>query len=289
MPYRLMTDSTCDLGADILQELDVSTLKLRYNLDGQEYDDGDPRMDAPAFYAKIRQGHMPTTTLINTERFIEAFSELAAQGEDVLYLAFSSALSGTCACAMQAAEQVREQYPQRKIYVVDTLCASLGEGLLVYHSAKLKQQGMGIDELSDWVEANKLRVVHWFTVDDIRHLYRGGRVNRATAVLGTLLQIKPVLHVDDQGRLINMEKGKGRRRALATIVERVLERKQPDQPNSVFISHGDALEEAEQVAAMVREQLPDAFIYINYVGTVIGTHSGPGTMAIFCFGDGHNR
>jgi DegV family protein with EDD domain len=184
---------------------------------------------------------------------------------------------------MQAAQQLREEFPERKIHVIDSLCASMGEGLLVYQACKLRDGGMGLDDLVSWLEANKLRLVHWFTVDDINHLHRGGRVSAAQAFLGTLMKIKPVMHVDDEGRLIPMEKIIGRKKSLATIVDRLLER-YDGTVKTIFISHGDVPEEADEVMQMIKARVPDADVHMHTVGPVVGAHSGPGTMAVFCFG-----
>ncbi len=284
MTYKLLTDSNIDISKHMADSIGIDVASMIFTLDGEDYRDNfGVDMDAHAFYEKVRAGAMPTTTLINTERFQHFFRPYLEHGVDIVYVGFSSALSGTCQSAMQAAEELREEFPERKIFVVDSLCASMGQGLLVYQAAKLRDSGLSAEELTDWLEKNKLRVVHWFTVDDINHLRRGGRVSAAQAILGSLMKIKPVLHVDNEGRLIPMEKVMGRRKALSTIVDRLVER-YDGTVKTVFISHGDVPEEAAQVAAMIKERLPDVETHLNEVGPVIGAHSGPGTMAIFCFG-----
>ena len=284
MTYKIISDSTMDMPQKTVESMGVDTLPLLFNLEGNEYRDNfGVDMDPHTFYDKVRAGQMPSTTLINTDRFLTHFRTYLENGVDIVYIAFSSALSGTYQCAMQAADQLREEFPGRKIYVIDSMCASMGEGLLVWQAARLRDGGMGAEELADWLEKNKLRLVHWFTVDDINHLRRGGRVSAAQAILGTLMKIKPVLHVDDEGRLIAMEKVMGRKKALQTIVDKIVER-YDGSVKAVFISHGDVLEEAQEVERLVKEKLPDVEVLIHTVGPVVGAHSGPGTMAIFCFG-----
>ncbi|MDD4797856.1 MAG: DegV family protein, partial [Eubacteriales bacterium] len=233
----------------------------------------------------IRQGNMSKTTLVNTHRYLEAFEERLKQGLDIVYIAFSSALSGSCQCAMQAAEELRGKYPARKIWVIDSLCASVGEGLLVYTAGKLRLDGMPAEDLVKWIVDHRLNLVHWFTVDDINHLYRGGRVSKASAVLGTALKIKPVMHVDNEGRLIPMEKVMGRKKSLSGVVAHIVDRVDRTQPITIFIGHGDCIDDAELCAKMLRDKLDIADLKIMYVGPVVGAHSGPGTIAIFCFGN----
>ena len=284
MPYKIISDSTMDMPKKVVEKMGVDTLPLLFTIDGVDYKDNfGADMDPHTFYEKVRAGQMPSTTLINIDRFMTHFRSYLENGVDIVYISFSSALSGTYQCAMQAADQLREQFPDRKIFVIDSLCASMGEGLLVWQASRLHADGMSAEELADWLEKNKLRLVHWFTVDDINHLRRGGRVSAAQAILGTLMKIKPVLHVDDEGRLIAMEKVMGRKKALQAIVDKITDR-YDGSVKAVFISHGDVLDEAHDVERMIKEKLPDVEILIHTVGPVIGAHSGPGTMAVFCFG-----
>ena len=206
------------------------------------------------------------------------------QGKDVLYIAFSSALSGTCQAANIAADMLREKYPERKILVVDSLAASMGEGLIVYYAAKMRQEGKTIDEVYQWVLDNRLRLCHWFTVDDLFFLHRGGRVSSASAVLGTMLGVKPVLHVDDEGRLILVGKTRGRRKSLDQLVEHMAETVERPEEQIIFISHGDAPEDAAYVEQLVRDKFKVKDIVVNYIDPVIGGHSGPGTVALFFLG-----
>ena len=287
-PYVIMTDTTADLPESYIQEHQLAILSLSYTIEGTTYDRENP-LDVREFYAKMRAGSMPTTSQVNPEQAKEAFKACLDQGNDVLYIAFSSGLSGTCGSGMVAAEEIREsgEYPDRKLIVIDSLSASLGEGLLVHKAVLLKEAGKSMEEVADWVEKNKLHLCHNFTVDDLFHLHRGGRVSKATAVLGTMINIKPVLHVDDEGHLIAIGKVRGRKKSLAALVDRMADQIKgyEDQNSEVFISHGDCQEDAEYVQKLVQERFGvDKFI-INHVGPTIGAHSGPGTVALFFMGN----
>ncbi|OUQ26590.1 fatty acid-binding protein DegV [Lachnoclostridium sp. An131] len=287
-PYVIMTDTTADLPESYIQEHQLAILSLSYTIEGNTYDRENP-LDVREFYAKMRAGSMPTTSQVNPEQAKEAFKACLDQGNDVLYIAFSSGLSGTCGSGMVAAEEIREsgEYPDRKLIVIDSLSASLGEGLLVHKAVQLKEAGKSMEEVADWVEKNKLHLCHNFTVDDLFHLHRGGRVSKATAVLGTMINIKPVLHVDDEGHLIAIGKVRGRKKSLAALVDRMADQIKgyEDQNSEVFISHGDCQEDAEYVQKLVQERFGvDKFI-INHVGPTIGAHSGPGTVALFFMGN----
>ena len=287
-PYVIMTDTTADLPESYIQEHQLAILSLSYTIEGNTYD-RENSLDVRELYAKMRAGSMPTTSQVNPEQAKEAFKACLDQGNDVLYIAFSSGLSGTCGSGMVAAEEIREsgEYPDRKLIVIDSLSASLGEGLLVHKAVQLKEAGKSMEEVADWVEKNKLHLCHNFTVDDLFHLHRGGRVSKATAVLGTMINIKPVLHVDDEGHLIAIGKVRGRKKSLAALVDRMADQIKgyEDQNSEVFISHGDCQEDAEYVQKLVQERFGvDKFI-INHVGPTIGAHSGPGTVALFFMGN----
>ena len=232
----------------------------------------------------LREGAMATTSAVNVGDYTEALTPFLEAGKDVLVLAFSSGLSATCNSARIAAQELSEQYPQRRVRVVDTLCASLGQGLLVWHAAKLKQAGKSLDEVGDWAEENKLRLCHWFTVSDLHFLKRGGRISPATAVLGTMLSIKPVMHVDDEGHLIKVGTARGRGASLKALVDHMAETADDPGNQVVFISHGGCLEDAQKVAQDVKARFGTKEVVINYVGPVIGAHSGPGTVALFFLG-----
>ena len=225
-----------------------------------------------------------TTSAISVGVFDEAMRKILDSGRDVLYLAFSSALSTTYQSAVIAADDLREAYPGRKIFVVDTLSASLGQGLLVYLCVQEKRKGKTIDQVHVFAEETKAKVCHWFTVDDLNHLKRGGRVSAAAALFGTMLSIKPVLHVDDTGHLVPVSKTRGRKASLLALVDRMAESAVDPAGQTIFISHGDCEADAEFVADEVRRRFGVQDIYINYVGPVIGNHSGPGTLALFFLG-----
>lgn len=290
MTYRIFTDSCSDLPAEYIKKHDdLTVLPLTYSLDGKEYrDDGWVSISMEDFYGRMRRGSISTTSLINVQRFLEAFTPCLEKGEDILYIAFSSALSGTCQNAMIAAGDLREQFPERRITVIDSLCACMGFGMLVTLAQQKKEEGMGYDELVAWVDDEKLRAVHWFTVDNLNHLRRGGRLSTTSAFLGTILSIKPVLHVSDEGKLVPVEKVKGRRNALRSLVERTAQTIVDPEQQTLFINHGDALEEARTVADMIRERINIRDITINPIGPVIGSHAGPGTIAVFFMGTGRS-
>lgn len=281
--YIIFTDSGSDLSAELVEKTRVQMLPLMYTVD-----DGDPMpgdgADIPAFYASLREGKIAKTSAANFEDLMQAMESIAADGKDLLYIAFSSGLSSTANTAMLVARELSEKYPEQKIYVVDSLAASLGHGLLVYLAAKLRDEGKTIDEVRDYLEENKLHLCHWFTVDDLNHLKRGGRVSAAKAAIGTMLNLKPVLHVDDEGHLIHMSNARGRKASLRALVDKMAETAIDPMAQTVFISHGDAPEDAAAVEQMVREQLGVTDIHVGFIGPVIGAHSGPGTVALFFLG-----
>lgn len=284
--YVIVTDSSADLDAAEVKELDLQVIPLKFTLNGVTYSDyPDNRdMDPHAFYDRLRAGEVATTAALNLEDVKGAFEPILKDGKDVLMLAFSSGLSSSCQACMLAAGELAEEYPDRKIYVVDTLCASRGQGLLVYHTVMKKRAGATIEEARDFAENNKLHLCHWFTVDDLMFLKRGGRVSATAAALGTMLSIKPVLHVDNEGHLINISKSRGRKSSIKAMVDKAAELAIDPGSQTMFICHGDCLEEAEQLAQMVKERFGTQDIRIGYTGTVIGAHSGPGTLALFFHG-----
>ena len=284
--YVIVTDSSADLTAGMAEELGVEVLPLSFMVKGQTYRNypDNREMDPGAFYAMLRAGEMATTAAVNVADYTSVLEPLLEQGKDVLVLAFSSGLSATYQSSVIAVEELRARFPERKIFTVDTLCASMGQGLLVYLAAKKQQAGATIEEVRDWAEENKLHLCHWFTVDDLHFLKRGGRISAATAVLGSMLHIKPVLHVDDEGHLINMGKARGRGASLTALVDHMEETAIDPASQVVFISHGDCLADAEKVAGDVKKRLGVKEVVINHVGPVIGAHSGPGTLALFFLG-----
>ena len=284
--YVILTDSSADLSAQMVAELGVEVIPLSFTMEDKTYfnypDNRD--IDPADFYARLRGGAMATTAAVNVADYTEAMEPILKEGKDVLVLAFSSGLSATCHSAQIAAGELMEQYPDRKVYVVDTLCASLGQGLLVWYAANLKKQGKTMEEVRDWTEEHKLNLCHWFTVDDLHFLKRGGRISAATAVLGTMLSIKPVMHVDNEGHLIKVGTARGRNASLKALVDHMEQTVLDLKDQAIFISHGDCLADAQKVADDIRARFGVEDIVINYVGPVIGAHSGPGTVALFFMG-----
>ncbi|MCI9581515.1 MAG: DegV family protein [Oscillospiraceae bacterium] len=286
MPFVLLTDSSADLSAELVRDLDIQVLPLSFTIHNKNYynypDNRD--MNPHEFYIRLRHGEVATTSAMNVAQYTEVMEPFLQQGLDVLILAFSSGLSSTYQSSRLAAEELMEKYPQRKIFTVDTLCASMGQGLLVYLAARKRQGGASIEEVRDWTETRKLSICHQFTVDDLHFLKRGGRISGATALMGTMLNIKPVLHVDDTGRLVNIGKARGRQAALKALMDKMEQTAIDPHSQTVFISHGDCPEDAQTLAQMVRERFGVREIVINYIGPVIGAHSGPGTLALFYIG-----
>lgn len=284
--YKITTENTADLPYTYYQEHDVEFLYLPYQMEGNVYDKTH-ELEFSDFYSRMRNGSMPTTSQVNVEAAKDAFRPILESGRDILHIAFSSGLSGTCNSVSMAAQELMEEFPDRKVIVVDSLCASLGEGLLVDRAVEMKAEGKSMEENADWLEAHKLNLCHVFTVDDLFHLYRGGRVSRMTAVLGTMINIKPMLHVDNEGHLINLSKVRGRKKSIAALASMMEERigSWRDKNTKIFISHGDCEADAKQLAKLVQEKFGYETYLINYVGATIGAHSGPGTLALFFFGD----
>lgn len=284
MSYQILTDSCCDFPAQRYKELGLIALPLSVTFRGETYPDrnDDSLRD---MYAGLRAGEAASTAAVNPQQWEEALEPLLSSGKDVLILAFSSGLSTTYQSACIAAEEMRNQFPDRKILVVDSLCASLGQGLLAYYAAKKRDEGLTIDELKTWLENNRLHLCHWFTVNDLMYLKRGGRVSATTALLGTMLSIKPILHVDDEGHLISVGKARGRKASIAALADKAAELGKNYENSVMFISHGDCREDAEALAALLKARCGVKEVYINYVGAVIGSHSGPGTLALFFLGE----
>ena len=282
--YRIITDSCCDLTEGLIRQLDITVVPLNMLFRGALRTDsvGD---DIKEVYDALRAGEVASTSAANPDHWASYMEPVLSAGEDVLVMAFSSGLSTTYQSAVIAAGDLSEKYPDRKIRVVDTLCASLGEGLLVYYACQKRDEGMDLDTLSKWVEDNRLNLCHWFTVDDLMYLKRGGRVSAATALLGTVLQIKPVLHVDNEGHLINVGKARGRNASIEMLAKKMGETALPGKNDYVMICHGDCIDDAQYLAKLVKEKLGVKEVFIGYTGAVIGSHSGPGTLALFYLGE----
>lgn len=282
--YIIFTDSTCDLTTEHAKNLDINVIPLKFIYENNTYVDGSG-LSYEDFYKLLREKKNITTSQINATTFIDEFEPYLKQNLDILYIAVSSGLSGTYAAAKVAKNDLIEKYPDRKIIVVDSLCASMGEGLLVHYAAQKKKDGLSIDELATWLENNKLNICHWFTVDDLFHLKRGGRVSSVSALVGTMLGVKPILHVDYDGKLIPMDKVRGKKAALIALVDKMKNSATLTSDDVVFISHGDSLDDANLLKQLILNEFNIKEVKINYIGSVIGAHAGPGTIALFFMGN----
>ena len=286
MGYKLFSDVTADVSAELMRGMpEVELVPMQVELGGENYTYG-PGGDLTVehFYTEQRAGKFASTSQINPMVYRECFEKTLKAGEDILYLCFSSGLSSTLQSANLCAQELREEYPERKLIVVDTLCAAVGEAMLVREAARKQQEGLSIEELAAWVEENRLKICHWFTVDSFDHLRHGGRVSAAAAAVGTMLQIKPLLHVDEEGKLRVAEKPRGRKQAIRTQVAHMKEGWTPEMGNLVVIGHGDCPDDVEQLRQAVLKEFPDADIRVAYIGPVIGAHTGPGMLALIYWG-----
>ncbi len=284
--YKIITNTTADLPMSFIEENRLGLLFFNYTLDGESYT-AENDLDYKKFYEKVRNGSMPSTSQVTPEQYRKKFAEYLKESPKLLYLSFSSGLSGSCNNANLVAQEMMEENPEIRIEVIDSLCASMGEGLFVYRAVQLQKEGKSFEEAAKWLRDNVLHFVHVFTVDDLNHLYRGGRVSKTTAVLGTMINIKPVLHVDDEGHLIAIDKVRGRKKSLHKLVDYMEERMGSCKAMNdvIFISHGDCLEDAQAVKAEIEERFGIHNFMINHIGPTIGAHSGPGTVALFFMGD----
>lgn len=284
--YVILTDSSCDLPAELADQMQLTVLPLTVDMDGKlyrNYLDG-REIGFHEFFEQVVTAKSAKTSAVTSEQFMEVLEPLCQAGVDVLYLAFSSGLSGTYNSSAIAMRELSEKYPERKLYAVDSLCASLGEGLFVDLCHEKKEAGMTIDELRDYAESLKLHICHWFTVNDLMFLKRGGRVSAATAIVGSVLSIKPVMHMDNEGHLIKVDVARGRKASLRALVAKMEKLATDPEKQRVYICHGDCLQDAEYVASLVREKFGITDIRINYVGPVIGAHTGPGVVSLFFVG-----
>ena len=283
--YIIMTDSTVDLPKEyLIEELQVPYIPLSYIMDGVTYEDMSG-LSGKEFFDKIRAGSLPTTSQVNPAQAKNALEPYVKEEKDILFIGFSSALSGTFNSIRMAAEELMEEYPERKIITVDSLCACLGEGLLVYKAVQLKRAGKSLEEVAKWTEENKLHICHNVAIDDLNHLHRGGRVSKTAAIMGTMIQIKPIIHMNDNGELQVIGKQRGRKKALQHIVNMAVEQSKGWENDIIMITHGDCEEDAQYVAKLVREKMGIENILINCIGSVIGSHTGPGVVAVFCMGE----
>lgn len=280
MSYKIITDSCCDMSQQMYADLGLSVVALNVTIKGETINQyTEERLKE--IYAALREKEHATTAAANPQDWEDAIAPVLEQGEDALVLAFSSGLSTTYQSAVIAADELMERYPGRTVKVVDTLCASMGQGLLVYYACKKRDAGFSLEDLTAWCEENKHHIAHWVTVDDLFHLKRGGRVSAATAVAGTMLQIKPIIHMDEEGRLVNVGKARGRKAALQTLAKKMADTQIVGENDTIFISHGDCIEDAEALGEMLKEMCGVKEVVIHYIGAVIGSHAGPGTVALF--------
>ncbi len=290
MNYEIFTDSSCNLTDEMIEELDIKIVSLVFIVDGVEYVSYVKGRDSnlEQYYTMLREKKNITTSCVNYQSFIDSFEEVLEQGKDILYLGFSSGLSLTFENGRRACEDLKAKYPDRKIIAVDTLSASMGEGLSVFYAAKMRLDGKSIEEVAEYVENTKLKVNHFFTVEDLYWLYKGGRVTKTAFLMASVAKIKPVMHVDDNGKLVAVGKVLGRKKSLLWIVDRVCEIVEKCGEQYIFISHGDCKDDVEFVKSKIRERVSVKAFYENYVDPVVGAHSGPGTMALFAIGDTRN-
>ena len=287
MNFEIVTDSSCNLTDEQIEQYDLHIISLNYNIGDSVFYSykKDKPTDLKSVYTSLRNKEKITTSLISYSEAVSVIEPLLSEGKDVLYIGFSSGISGSFQNVCNVAEDLREKYPNRKIYCVDSLCASMGEGLLVYYVLQMKNSGETIDICRDWAEQNKLKICHNFTVDDLFFLKRGGRIGATTALLGSLLGIKPVMKMDEDGKLCVVAKARGRKAALDALVDSMQEKAIEPEKQIVFISHGDCINDAEYVKTQVMSKLGVKEVVINYVDAVIGAHSGPGTLALFFMGN----
>ena len=284
MAYQIITDTGCDFPTGMYEELQLRVVPLVVNYKEKPYTFCDEPL-LKDIYAGLRAGEVATTSAVNPDGWAQEMEQVLSTGEDALVLTFSSGLSATYQSAVIAAEDMKEKFPDRKVIVIDTLAASLGQGLLVWYVCKKRDEGLSLEDLAAWVEKNRFRLCHWFTVDDLMYLKRGGRISAATAIFGTMLQIKPVLHVDDEGHLISISKARGRKASVNALCAKMEATALPGENDTVFICHGDCIEDAQYLADQVKARCGVKDVFIYYTGAVIGSHSGPGTLALFYLGE----
>lgn len=284
--YVIITDSCSDMPAEMAKELDVTVIPMKFSLGGRTYTNYSDNHELAVhdFYDMLRAGEQSKTSQLSPSDFHEYFTPFLEQGKNILYIAFSSGLSGTYQNSLIAAKELEEEFPERRIECFDSLCACIGECALVWYAARWKKEGYSLEEVLGWLDANRLHLCHWFTVDDLGHLKRGGRVSAATALAGTMLKIKPILHVDDEGHLVNVGKVRGRKASLDAIINKIGETGIDIEKQTVFVSHGDSPEEAKYVADEIKKRYHVHDVIVADIGPVIGAHSGPGTMAVYYLG-----
>lgn len=282
--FVITANSTVDLPREWTKERGITLMPLNYTIDGTTYLDKEGGLASKEFFDLLREGKQAVTSQINPEEARGILEPLLKEGKDVLHLSFTSGLSGTYQSIVLAAEDLMEEYPERKIIVIDSLCACMGEGLLLYYMLKLKEEGKTMEEIEEWVLRHRLEVCHHVTVDDLHHLQRGGRISKTAAVIGTMVQIKPIIHVDQEGKLKVVGKERGRKKALSKIANMAIRQGEGFDNEVVMIAHGDCLEDAEYVKDLVQKSMQPKEVIVNNIGPVIGSHTGPGVVALFSMG-----
>lgn len=284
--YILATDACSDLPLDVVKQHDIAIVPMLLEIEGKNYSHNleEKHLKLKDFYDQLRDKKVSRTSLVNVGEFVQFFTELLKQGKDILYIALSSALSGTYQSAMMAIDMLKDDYPNQRIVAVDTLSASLGEGYLVWRAALLKKEGKLLNEVVEWLEANKYRLRHLFTVEELGTLKRGGRLSGTAAFFGTLLGVKPILHVTRDGKLDVLKKSVGRKKSLTEMIEVMKDQIVASEEQTIFIAHGDCLEEAKEVGGLINASMNVKDLFFSYIGPVIGSHSGPGTIAVFFMG-----
>ena len=285
--YNIITDSTCDLPSTVIRELDVHIIPMEYILDEVSHfqDIEDEGEKTASFYGSLREGKVSSTSMINTARFMDVFEPYLKADQDILHISFSSALSGSYNASRMAAEELKELYPERKILVLDSIAASIGQGLLVYHAVLKKRQGLTHEELYVWLEENKKQICHWFTVEDLMHLKRGGRISALSANIGTALNIKPILSVNMEGKLVNLGKVMGRKKSLSELIIKMKTSIETPENQVVIIGHGDSLKDAEFLSSKLKNELHVKAVIMTQIGPIIGSHTGPGMIGLTFIGD----
>jgi len=285
--YVIFTDAASDLPAELIKAHNISVIPMNFEVEGKSYKhypDG-RELEYLKFYQMLRSGNTATTSQINSSEFLNYFEPVLKCGVDIFYLSFSSGLSGTYQSSTIAAKELMERYPERKVYCVDSLCTSVGEGMLVYNAALKKAEGFDIDELKKWTLQNRNHLCHWFTVNDLNYLKRGGRLSATSAVLGTVLSVKPILYVDKEGCLVLSRKTRGRRKSLESLVAHMEKFSVKPEEQTIFIGHGDSINDAKILSAMLKERFAVKNVVISDIGPIIGAHTGPGVIALFFFGN----
>lgn len=282
----IITDSCSDLPEEFIVKNNIPVIRMSYQFKGSEYeDDGGKSIKYNEFYDAMRNGELPTTSQINVYRYKEVFKKYIEAGQSIIYIGFSSALTGSLNNAGIAKKMLLDEYKDADISIIDSKSASMGEGLIVYNAVKLLNEGKSKSEIVNWIEENKLKINHWFTVSDLNNLKRGGRISVTSAFIGTMLAIKPVLNVDNEGRLIPITKVKGRKKSLRMLADNFKKMAVHPENQTVFISHCDCIEDAEHLKKLIQDENTVGDIKITYIGPIIGSHSGPGTVAVFFFGN----